>query len=225
MHAVLLAAVLAAPPTTTTTDLDEATEAVRSVATTGTLLFSKGDCLAVKVYTSSPFTHVAAVVRDGNETYVYDACNGDGVRRQTLAEYVANARPDRMEVVRPHRKFSPRRTKTFQDRLDEEIGRPYGVMHHLTGERAEGIHCSEYVTDALVECRLLSAESPPRVSPASLRQGVTGSAMYAHVLTLEVAPPPVPRETGRNWGHQLWIDTKVCTANFGRKMSRVFLCR
>ncbi len=46
--------------------LEEATKVLCPQVQTGTLLVSEGDCLAVQVYTQSPFTHVGAVVmRDG----------------------------------------------------------------------------------------------------------------------------------------------------------------
>lgn len=233
VNSLLLAALLAAPPTadattTATTadaDLDEATEAVLRCARTGTLLFSRGDCLAVKFYTASPYTHVGIVVSEDGESYVYDSMNGPGVRRQTLAEYVRGSRPDRMQVMNPHRVFSPRRRVMLRERLDEELGRPYGVAHHVTGDRAAGLHCSEYVTDALVHCRLLTARNPAKVSPASLHEGIVETDLYAHVLTVELGEPPEDREVGTSWGHQLWIDTKICTRDFGRKMTRTLLCR
>jgi hypothetical protein len=225
VHALVLAAALAGTPTTHTADVAAAASAVRQQATTGTLLFSRGDCLAVKVYTASAYTHVAAVVVEEGEPIVYDAANGPGVRRQRLDEYLEVVRPDAIHVVRPQRPFTPRRTKSFRDRLERELGRPYDVMHHVTGERARGLHCAEYVTDALVECRLLEVKCPPRVSPASLREGVLAAELYDHVMTLEIDRTPEPRETGTTWCHQMWIDTKTCLRDFGRSTSRMVLCR
>ena len=46
----------------------------------GTLLFSEGDCLAVRIFTKSPYTHVATVVEQDGKFYVYDSMNGVGVR-------------------------------------------------------------------------------------------------------------------------------------------------
>src|SRR5690606_25692047 len=60
---------------------------------TGTLLFSEGDCLAIRVYTASPYTHVALVCVEEGEPFVYDSMNGVGVRRLSLAEYFVRESP------------------------------------------------------------------------------------------------------------------------------------
>ncbi len=225
MHAFLLTAALAAGPETTTADVSRAAEAVARHATSGTLLFSRGDCLAVKTFTGSPFTHVAAVVEEDGRFVVYDSANGSGVRRQTLREYVATARPDRMCVVNPARRFSPRCRETFRRQLSEEVGRPYSVSHHVTGRPAEGLHCSEYVTTALVECELLTARNAAKVSPGSLYDGIVDGRVYEEVCRVNVDPSVTDRLVGDNWCHQFWIDTKACCRGWSRGLSRRFLCR
>src|SRR5438270_341741 len=59
---------------------------------TGSLIVSRGDCLAVKIYSSSAYTHVAAVVVHEGAVFVYDATAGAGVRKQTLARYLVGQR-------------------------------------------------------------------------------------------------------------------------------------
>lgn len=226
MNALILTAVLAGgPDTMTTDDADYAARTVERYATSGTLLFSKGDCLAVKTWTRSPFTHVAAVVEEDGTLYVYDAANGPGVRRQELDDYVTGARPDRLCVVNPARRFTPRCRTTFQTRLTKDLGRRYSVTHYLTGRRSPGVHCAEYVTTALMACELMTAASPQKVSPASLYDGVVDSGVYEEVLDLHVGEPEPDREMGDDWCEQCWIDTKTCVAGWGRGLSRTFLCR
>ncbi len=87
MSWILVAAMLTAPPA----DVEVPTSTVAQVVAqidslpTGTLIFSKGDCLAVRVYTQSGFTHVARVAERGGRAYVDDTTNGAGGRRHEVA--------------------------------------------------------------------------------------------------------------------------------------------
>ncbi|HUG90460.1 MAG TPA: YiiX/YebB-like N1pC/P60 family cysteine hydrolase [Planctomycetaceae bacterium] len=227
MHALFVAAALTATPAPVEsyTSLDVAAGAIAAGAGTGTLLFSQGDCLAVKVYTRSAYTHVAAVVVEDGRAYVYDSQNNTGVRRLPLEEYLAVERPFRFHVFRPKVDFTERRTRNFIEHLQSQVGRPYAIAHHVTGERADGLHCSEYLTDALIHCHVLRAKQPPRVSPASLVEGLLKGNLYEPLKTVEVRDPPESVADGRCWCEQMWIDTKQCTKRFCRNLSRVFLCR
>ena len=227
MHALLIAAALTAAPAEAHSfeSVDAAAAALVHEVQTGTLLFSKGDCLAIKVYTKSPYTHVAAVVVQDGTPWVYDSQNGAGVRRLDLDEYLRAQRPERLHVHHPREPFSPEQTECFVAHLDEQLGRPYDVLHHVTGKRADGLHCSEYVTDALMACRIVRANRPSRVSPASLREGIVGSSLYTAGRTLEIQMPVAEVPEGDSWCEQLWIDTGVCTTRCCAKMQRWFLCR
>ncbi|MEX0715807.1 MAG: hypothetical protein WD066_04435 [Planctomycetaceae bacterium] len=229
MSSVLMTVLLAAAPAPTlpavAASLDDVAAAVREEARTGTLLFSRGDCLAVKVFGGGPYTHVAAVVVRDGEPFVYDSANGAGVRRLPLTSYIETQRPDALTVMQPRQPFEGAREESFRRHLDEQLDRPYGVKHHLTGKRAEGIHCAEYVTDALCEARLVHAERPPRVSPASLAEGILNGDVYAISTTFEVLPASEPVEEEGSWCGRTWSDTKTCTTRCCRQMSRWFLCR
>ena len=227
MHALLIATALAVGGTepATFTSASEAAVSLADDVQTGTLRFSTGDCLAVRVFTSSPYTHVAAVVVRDGEPYIYDSQNGAGVRRLTLNEYLTRQSPETLYVYVPARPFSERRAELFSAHLEEELGRPYAVKHHLTGKRADGLHCAEYLTDALMACRLVRAESPPRVSPASLREGLLKSGLYEELLVVEIRRPEAVAAQDANWCERLWFDTVLCTKTCCRKMSGWFLCR
>lgn len=192
---------------------------------TGTLLFSQGDCLAVRVFTQSPYTHVAAVVMRDGRPYVYDSTSGAGVRRQSLTKYLASQSPDVVHVFQPRKQFSKKRRRQFQKHLDSQLGKPYAIKHHLTGERADGIHCSEYVTDALEACQVIRAKQPSRVSPASLVEGIVKADLYTASKTLKLKLKSKPRPKSAGWCGRLWFDTKQCTHNCCVKMQRWFLCR
>jgi hypothetical protein len=226
MHAILLAAALAATPTETScTSAESAAVKIQDYVQTGTLIFSQGDCLAVRTFTRSPYTHVAAVVLEDGQPYVYDSMNGVGVRKLSLEAYCQSECPNTLHIYQPRAPFSKRRSALFVEHLNSELGRPYGVKHHLTGDRAEGIHCAEYAMDALAACRLMKAEQPAKVSPDSLRQGAVTAGLYEKVLIVDVSAPVEEEESGDNWCEQLWIDTKVCTRQCFTKMGRWFACK
>lgn len=192
---------------------------------TGTLLFSKGDCLAVKVFTGSTYTHVAMVCCNGDEFVVYDANPGTGVRRQELSAYLSAVAPDRIQTLHPVRRLKQDEEEQLRGFLESKLGTPYAVLHHVTGRRGGGVHCSELMTDALSEIRWLTAKSPPRVSPGSLMIGITAGQIYAPGDVYEIPEPVTVPETGDNRCEQLWIDTKLCCSRCCRQLSRIFLCR
>ena len=192
---------------------------------TGSLLFSQGDCLAIRVYTASPYTHVAVVVMDGNRPVVYDSMNGTGVRRLSLEDYLRTEIPNELHVFHPTRPLTTEQGSDLREYLDSQLGRPYAVHHHLTGKRAKGVHCSEYATDALISIGLLRANRPSKVSPASLVVGITQAELYDESATIDLAPLPPAQPPAKNRCHRLWLDTKRCTIACCDKLSGWFLCR
>lgn len=192
---------------------------------TGTLIFSRGDCLAIKIYTGSGYTHVAAVVKHGNSINVYDSMNGVGVRRLTLSEYLETQQPDEVRLFQPRREFTDEEAACFRAFLESQLGRPYSVKHHLTGKKAKGVHCSEYVTEALIAIDWLQADNPVKVSPASLVTGIESHGVHAQGPRFEVPfvvePIPEPTSCCGRW----WQWTKSCTVACCRQFSRSVFCR
>jgi len=204
---------------------EEAAAALAAQVQTGTLLLSEGDCLAVKAFTGSPYTHVAAVVEEQGHAFVYDSQNGVGVRKLALDDYLAATRPDELHVLHPASEFDEGQVKAFHASLEQQVGRPYSIAHHLTGSRCDGLHCAEYVTDALVAAEIVKAQKPPRVSPASLRQGLLRHRLYDEAESLTIAASEQQREEGGNWCEELWLDTKDCCAGCWGGFRRRVLCR
>lgn len=227
MNFLLICVAFTIVPTETLTFTHEqqARDAVAERMTSGTLLLSKGDCLAVKVYSLSKYTHVAAVVVEDKKIYVYDSMNGVGVRRQLLVDYLKSEIPDKIYLLKPKKPFSKKRTGLFVKYLNDQLGTPYAIAHHLTGKRGKGVHCSEYLTDALMACNLIDAQKPSRVSPGSLAEGVVNSGLYEAGCRLQIVKPLVEKTEGSNRCEQLWIDTKICTLSFYYKVRRMFFCR
>ena len=231
MNVLLLLALSGASPSASAikdvqvASIQEAASELSPKLQTGTLLVSQGDCLAVRIYTQSRFTHVAAVVLRNGRPFVYDAGNGVGVRCQTLENYLRTQSPDELHVFQPNRPLKADRKKQFEGWLDGQLGRPYAVSHHLSGERGDGVHCAEYISEALGKCGVISVKNPVRVSPASLVKGITTHNVYAQSETFHVVAPvpePVPPST---WYGHAWQSTKVCTATCMSKFRRCVLCQ
>ena len=191
---------------------------------TGTLLVSEGDCLAVRAYTQSPYTHVGAVVIRNGQPFVYDACKSSGVRCLTLANYLTSQIDTEVHVLQPSKRLTEDGAGRFARRLDSQLGRPYSVRHHLTGETVDGVHCSEYVCDALAHCRLLKVRKAANVSPASLVLGVTRSGVYSPAKTVRVVSQEVKEPRAATWYGRLWQDTKTCTASCYQQSRAWFTC-
>lgn len=203
----------------------EAASELQPVLKTGTLLVSEGDCLAVRVYTQSPFTHVAAVVQRNGRPFVYDSANGVGVRCQTLENYLRTQSPDELHVFQPARALSSNQQKRLTGSLDGQLGRPYAVVHHLSGERGNGVHCAEYIAEALGNCGLIKVKNPARVSPASLVKGITIHDVYSQTETVHVIAPTLEPIPPSSWYGHAWQSTKVCTATCISKFRRCVLCQ
>lgn len=179
---------------------------------TGTLLFSEGDCLTIRCYTWSPYTHVAIVMMENDQPVVYDSMNGIGVRRLPLGEYIQfeSYATKNIVVMNPVKEFTPDQEECLKAYLDSQLGRPYSVRHYVVGSENEGIHCSEYVSAALKESNLLKVERPHKVSPASLYEGVETGKLYDISLTKNLVRPLIQRKMGKSWYGQIWLDTKYC---------------
>lgn len=227
MHALFLAAFLA-----TALPADPALENAAVLATaveptlrTGSLLFTKGDCLAIKAVAGGPYTHVAAIVISQGVPVVYDSMNGVGVRKLSLEQYLATQAPDEIDLLQPRSEFSPQEALIFEAALQQRVGAPYSVLHYIPGRRANaGVHCSEYVTDALESIERINVERPPRVSPSSLHEGLVDGDLYAADAGIRFPLEPIPVESG-NWCEQMWLDTKNCCVTCCDKLSGWFLCR
>lgn len=203
----------------------EALAELKQSLQTGSLLLSQGDCLAVKVFSRSSYTHVGGVVvKDGNVT-VYDSMNGPGVRKTSLDEYLRLQTPSQIHVVHPQQPFTSERATAYETHLDSQLGRKYAIKHHLTGQRCDGLHCAEYMTDALMSAQLIRAEHPARVSPGSLLEGLEKANLYTDGghFALKAIEPPKPENL--TWCQCMWYDTGTCCLNSAAQLRRWVLCR
>ncbi|HVW02757.1 MAG TPA: hypothetical protein VHB77_20535 [Planctomycetaceae bacterium] len=216
----LMTAVLLADPQPNAT-----LEAQPSAVQTGTLLVSRGDCLAIRAVSQSPYTHVGTVVMRHGEPLVYDSMNGIGVRCLTLPAYLDRQKPARLDIYRPTREFTEDETDAFEKYLDSQLGRTYNVRQHVTGEDVAGIHCAEYVTEALVAADLVSVKDSARVSPGSLVDGLTEGKLYQHALALDLHDPRPATNAKQGWCRWAWTSTKNCTVECCSQVQRWFCCK
>ncbi len=194
---------------------------------TGSLIFSQGDCLAVKVFSRSRFTHVAAVLMEDQQPVVYDSMNGAGVRRSELVDFLRLQTPAEIQILHPVTAYSEAECAAFGAHLKSQLGREYGVRHHLTGRRAKGIHCAEYCTDALLAADRFSIVEPPRVSPGSLHAGLMENQLYRDGgnFVLKAQSTVNRPASNESWCQRNWRESWACTVGCYRQMSRWLLCR
>lgn len=208
---------------------DAATEAafptIREQVKTGSLLFSQGDCLAVKVFTGSPFTHVGMVVLHNGRAVVYDAMNGPGVRKTPLDEYLRFLVPSTVMIVHPAQPISAPDQAAMIAHLESQVGKPYRVHHHATGKRCDGLHCAEYITDALIAANALTAKEPPRVSPGSLYLGVLDGSLYRAGGEYRFRPATKPFPQNETRCQRYWRQTGDCCTGCYTQLARWFCCK
>jgi hypothetical protein len=226
MSWILVAAILAGPPEAAVARLTARQAAAQNgELQTGSLIVSQGDCLAIKIYSASAYTHVAAIVVHDGHAFVYDASGGAGVRKQSIRDYFICQRDHTLHFFHPREPFSEKRKQRFEHHLESQLGRPYAIHHHLTGERAAGLHCSEYVTDALIAAGILRARQPPRVSPATLVEGILKADLYRQGATIELVSESQEPQESQGWCARLCFETKQCTRACCCKLRGWFFCK
>jgi hypothetical protein len=229
MWSVILTCALACcgPPANANTPVpsEQTIAELASNLQTGSLIFSRGDCLAVRIFSQSSYTHVGGVVVKDGEATVYDSMNGAGVRKTPFVEYLRQQTPSEIHIVHPNTPFTDEKAIAYTDYLESQLGRNYAVRHHLTGHRCAGLHCSEYQTDALMAAEMIAAKNPPRVSPGSLLEGVMTARIYTEGNRVELKTVDPPHPVDRLWYQRVWHNTSTCCAKNAIQMRRWILCR
>ncbi|MES2789402.1 MAG: YiiX/YebB-like N1pC/P60 family cysteine hydrolase [Planctomycetota bacterium] len=227
MKFLLLTIALLGDPSSAPSPLPAVTvQEIASAVQTGSILASQGDCLAIRAYSMSSYTHVAAVVMQNGQPVVYDTMPGTGVRRLPLADYLMSQRPTDVQLFHPKQAFSATQAAAFEKHLQAQIGRPYDVKHFATGRRCQGLHCSEYLTDALIASRHLVATNPARISPSALVTSLTDHDLYLTGTQHNLPEPPAPPvPVSETWYGRAWQDTKVCSYGCWEQTRRWFCCK
>jgi hypothetical protein len=165
----------------------------------GSLIFIDNSNQFVELYTGSSTTHVAVVVRDQGEAWVYEATPAE-VRKVTLDAYYAelgriNQRRDdddkvRAWLVRPRHPYNDQQVAALRKSLESQVGRRYSVKGYVRGE-SDGIHCAELAASALCAAGVCQIERCQDESPAELLARVEESSIPKALLTL---PEPEEQE-------------------------------
>lgn len=227
MQFVLVTLALLSDPSVGQSPLPAATvEDIAKSVQTGSILASQGDCLAVRAYSLSSYTHVATVVMHQGQPIVYDAIPGAGVRQLPLADYLISQQPTDIQLLHPTKPFNETQAAAFEKHLQAQIGRPYDVKHFATGRRCAGLHCSEYATDALVASQHIKSENPARVSPSGLITSLTEHNIYQVGSTHNLPEPPAPTApVSETWYGRAWQGTKSCSYDCWVQTRRWFCCK
>ncbi|MBC7856087.1 MAG: hypothetical protein IAF94_21870 [Pirellulaceae bacterium] len=177
----------------------------------GTLLFLENCSSVVQRSTNSTVGHVAIVMHEERQPWVYEAIPG-GVRRVTADEYYAelsrlNVRKNedhqiRAFALRPERPFTAAERQAMRQYLEEQIGRRYSVKNYVRGEEGRGIHCSELASQAMNASGRYQWEHCYSINPSHLQELIDPTYRDAAVVDL----PTVAEETWcqrsqRRWDH------------------------
>ena len=176
----------------------------------GTLLFFENCNSIVQRATRGSVGHVAIVMNEGHEPWVYEAIPG-GVRRLTLDEYCAelvrlNARKREERQIRtfalcPEKPYTPAEAASMRHYLDEQLGRRYSVRSYLRGEEGTGIHCAELASHTLNESGRYQWEHCYSITPTSLQDLVDPTYRVPVEVKLSVQEPEETwcARTQRRW--------------------------
>ena len=112
----------------------------------------------VELTTRGKIGHVALVLADGNDSFIYEATPAQ-VRRVTTSDYYAelarlNQRRDDDEQIRvwavpPKKAYSVAEVTKLRTYLDDQVGRRYSVRNYVRDKPGDGIHCAELASTAL----------------------------------------------------------------------------
>ena len=123
----------------------------------GDMLFVQNSQNIVECWTHSTYSHVAMVIKDGDELWVYEA-EIPVVTRYKLKDWLTamgqrNAEkphsPAVLTIVAPATPYTAEETAKMKGYLDKQIGRRYSLRGHVRGVPGNGIHCSELTAGAI----------------------------------------------------------------------------
>jgi hypothetical protein len=181
----------------------------------GTLLFLENANSVVKVATGGKIGHVAIVMADEGQPWIYEATPAR-VRRvspETYYEELAriNARRDddekkiRMLAAAPKQPYTEAEKKAMREFLAGQIGRRYSVMNYVKDKDGDGIHCAELAGGMLNASGRHSFDEPRSIHPARFYDLVQPTHKTATLVEL---PSAAAKETwcqraDRRWG-EVW---------------------
>ena len=168
----------------------------------GTLLFLENCSSVVQRATHGNVGHVAIVMNEDHEMWVYEATPGK-VRRLKADEYYTelsrlNARKNeekqiRAFALRPEKPFTETERQAMRHYLGEQIGRRYSVKGYVRGEEVRGIHCAELASHTLNESGRYQWDQCYSIHPGRLQELVDPT--YKEPVAVDLPP----YETEETW--------------------------
>ena len=140
----------------------------------GSLLFLENSNPAVKHHTKSSITHVAIVLYEDGEAWVYEA-EPPEVKRKKFSEYIKEIK--KLRRIRPRLKvwtadpfdWETVDLEAMKKYADSQLGRKYSIASWLRNRPSRGIHCGEYVLYVLEKGGLDTVSDRPwRASPGDI---------------------------------------------------------
>jgi hypothetical protein len=172
----------------------------------GSLLFLENSNQFVELYTGSETTHVAVILHDKEQPWVYEATPGE-VRKLTFDAYRSELgelnkrrgekRKIRAVLVESSTPYSEPQITAMRELLESQIGRRYSIKGHVRG-RSDGIHCAELAARALCAASVLKIERCQAESPATLLERVKPQAQPLTTLVIK-EPEERPSWAARRW--------------------------
>ena len=164
----------------------------------GSLIFLENCSSVVEYSTKGKIGHVAIVVNDAGDCFVYEAAPGE-VRRVAIDDYYAelvriNQRRDeddqmRVWLLRPTPAYSPVEVAAMRQALDEQRGRRYSVRNYVRRKPGDGIHCAELTSLALNATGRFALENGAKIHPSALYATLVESEHYGTPEEISLAPP------------------------------------
>jgi hypothetical protein len=110
----------------------------------GTVIFFENSNVAVQQFTDSPITHVAIIVDENGDKYVYEAVNPK-VKKTLFRDYVKNIKGNAY-IGLPKLKIDNDR---LRDYLNDSLGKKYSISNFRSENvNKNTIFCSQLVVEA-----------------------------------------------------------------------------
>ncbi len=145
----------------------------------GTLLFLENCSSVVQRATHGSVGHVAIVMNEEKEAWVYEAIPGK-VRRLKVDDYYAELaclnsgkneeRRIRTFALRPERPYTSAECQAMRNYLDEQIDRRYSVKGYVRGKEGAGVHCAELASHTLNESGRYQWANCHSIHPTKLQE-------------------------------------------------------
>jgi len=145
----------------------------------GTLLFVEYGDPIVMNETGSTLSHVAVILRDANENYVYDAYKPrvkkislntylEGIKQFNHKREYHRKRPCKIWIMIPRILYNDSEVKRMRTYLENNVGRLYGIKSYLSGSSSLTIHCGELASNTLKRAGLLIRSNPCTNTPGNI---------------------------------------------------------